>query len=191
MPTEELEQALLEAKWGTAESDGYEVIARLLDVPREAVVRIKFAFQVAEKTKLMRYAELDNRPTGELDDELKTAIEAQIRRGLLRVRVRETIRDDGVLFARTAALIQKPVEVCRGCAHSLSCLSNSYSTPEKCFKAGPPHRIEIDPFGVPHLHRNRNGGAEVRPTRIRGDVVTVTCVHPLGTYNIDVSDLWP
>lgn len=184
MPTEELEQALLAAKWGTAEADATDVVARLLELPRAAVVRVWYAFHAASNMRMGSVAPDE----GEIDEEVRNAMKAQIRRGLLRTCVRESIRDADTMQIHPRALIKKAQDVCRGCPFSIACVTHSYSTPDKCFKSGPP--IQIDersnrPMHLPH------GGARVYPERIRGDLVTVRCDHPHGTYDVDVGELWP
>lgn len=188
MPTDELEQALLEAKWGSTEEDMSEVIARLLDLPRAAVVRVRYAYHVLVQQKLgLNTPDFD----AELPEDLRTAIKAQLRRGALRVIVREAIRDSRELFVHPGALIRDPRDVCNGCPFSIECVVESHSTPEKCFKGGVPARIDKREFGHVQLLHYKNGGAVVRAQRIRGDRVTVTCAHPHGTFEVDVGDIVP
>ena len=186
MPTEELEQALLAAKLGTAEEDVPAVIARLLDLPREAVVRVEFAFHAAQDMRLGSvYLGHD-----EIPDEVQTAMRAQLRRGLLRVLVRQAIINETPMFTHPRALIPKKHDICRGCGFSLNCVVKSYSTPDKCFKSGPPAQIREVDGRLPEVFRFSRGGAMVQPLRIRGDRVTVTSTHPAGTYDVDVGELW-
>lgn len=188
MPTEELEQALLKAKWGDAEEDVIEVIARLLDLPREVVVRVEFAFHAAQNMRLGSvYLGED-----EIPHEVQEAIKYKVRRGFLRTHVRECIRDEKNMYARVSALIKNPKDVCKGCPYSLACVTKSYSTPKECFKKGVPARIrEADAEYPAQVMRLSNGGTLVRPLRIRGDLVTVQCDHPHGTFDVDVGELWP
>jgi hypothetical protein len=187
MPTEELEQALLAAKWGSAEVDAVEVVARLLELPREAVVRVQYALQASATMKIVGVMSRED----ELPEELQTAMKAQLRRGLGRVLVRNAIRDEETLQADIKALIKKPHDVCRGCEFSLNCVTKGYSTPKQCFKEGPPVRVVEREKGVYQLMRLSHGGVVVHPKHIRGDLVTVACAHPLGTYDVDVEELWP
>lgn len=185
MPTEELEQALLEAKWGSAEGDVADAVAKLLELPRAVVVRVAFALDEAQKMRVLP----EYSPERELPDELCVAIRAKLRRGLMRGRVRQAIQDDGHLFTHPRVLIKKPRDICNGCQFSLECVTEGYSTPDKCFKSGPPAKVEKrqEHFSV---MRFTKGGALVTPLRIRGDLVTVTCTHPYGTFEVDVGDLW-
>jgi hypothetical protein len=187
MPIEELEQALQKAKWGNAEEDVIEVIARILELPREAVVRVQYAFHAAQNMRLGSvYLGEDEIPV-----EVQDAIKKQVKRGFLRTHVRECIRDEKAMYADVKSLVKKPVDVCKGCQFSLACVTNSYSTPKECFKKGVPVRIEGGETTPVRVLRFSNGGALVRPTRIRGDLVTVECGHPYGTFDVDVGELWP
>lgn len=94
------------------------------------------------------------------------------------------------MFVHPRALIPKVNDICRGCEFSLHCVVKSYSTPDKCYKSGPPARVREEEGRLPQLLHFANGGARVSPIRIRGDRVTVTCDHPTGTYDIDVGELW-
>ncbi len=186
MPTEELEQALLEAKWGSAEADVIDVIARLLEQPRAVVIRIAYALDEAHKSRTLP----GYNPERELPEELREAIKAKLRRGLMRARVRQALLDGSALFAHPRSLIKKPRDICNGCPFSLACVTESYSTPEKCFKSGPPATIRENTDREPSVMRFSRGGAMVLPVQIRGDRVSVTSTHPYGTFDVDVEDLW-
>ncbi len=187
MPIEELEQALQKAKWGDAEEDVVEVIARLFEIPRELVVRVEYAFHAAQNMRLGSvYLGED-----EIPPEVQDAIKTKVRRGFLRTHVRECIRDEKNMFTKVKSLIKDPKNVCKGCPFSLACVTKSYSTPKECFKSGVPVRVDEERGPVPILMRLTSGGALVRPIRIKGDTVTVTCEHPHGTFNVDVGELWP
>lgn len=187
MPTEELEQALLEAKWGSAETDIADAISKLLELPRAVVVRVAFALDAAHEMRLLS----EYNPDGELDEALRDAIKAKLRRGLTRARVRQSILNDAQMYAHPRALIKKARDICNGCRFSLECVTQSYSTPDECYKRGPPATIRKYENGTaPSVMRFSRGGCTVTPLRIRGDLVTVTCAHPYGTFDIDVGELW-
>jgi len=187
MPTDELEQALLEAKWGSAETDIADAVSKLLELPRAVVVRVAFALDEAHKMRLLP----EYNPEQELSEELCTAITAKLRRGIMRARVRQSIMNDAPMYAHPRALIKKARDICNGCRFSLECVTKSYSTPDKCFKSGPPATIREHENGTaPSVMRFTRGGCMVSPTRIRGDLVTVTCMHPHGTFDIDVGEIW-
>ena len=184
MPIEELEQALQKAKWGNAEEDVIEVIARLFEIPRELVVRVEYAFHAAQNMRLGSvYLGED-----EIPSEVQEAIKLKVRRGFLRTHVRECIRDEKAMYIKVKNLIKKPADVCKGCPFSLTCVTESVSTPKECFQKGVPVRLREHPWRV---DRYSSGGALVRPVRIKGDLVTVECGHPYGTFDVDVGDLWP
>jgi len=181
-----LEQALLEAKWGNAEADAPEIISRLLEIPREVVVRVEFAFHALQEMRQGRvYLGQD-----EIPDDVQEAMKNRLRRGLLRSQVREAILNDKPMYTKAKTIIDKPEKVCRGCRFSLECVTENHSTPKDCFKAGPPATIRKHDNGHVSLMRFTRGGVMVLPKRIRGDLVTVECTHPAGTYDIDVGDLW-
>lgn len=187
MPTEELEQALLEAKWGSAEADTIDVVARLLELPREAVVRVQYAFQAAATMRLTAVMSGED----EIPEEVQNAMKAKLRRGLLRTRVRYALLNEEHMYAHPRALIKDASGICNGCPFSIECVTKSYSTPDRCFKGGPPSRIDERDGREPTPMRFSKGGALVTPLRIRGDTVTVTSDHPRGTFDIDVGELWP
>jgi hypothetical protein len=187
MPTEELEQALLEAKWGSAETDVIDAVSKLLELDRAVVVRVAFALDAAHEMRLLP----EHNPENELEEELCNAIKAKLRRALTRGRVRQAIIDDSPMYAHPRSLIKKPRDICNGCRFSLECVTKSYSTPDKCFKSGPPATIrEFENGTAPSLMRFTRGGCMVSPIRIRGDLVTVKCVHPYGTFDIDIGEIW-
>lgn len=186
MPTEELEQALLAAKYGSAEEDAADVIAKLLGLDRAAVTRVWFS--IIEMKQMRLGAEAPG--IDEISDEVKTAMKAQLRRGLLRTLVRRAIINETNMYTHPRALVPKTNDICRGCQFSLNCVVKSYSTPDKCFKSGPPAMVREKEGHLPEVMRFSHGGAEVSPMRIRGDRVTVKCSHPSGTYDIDVGELW-
>jgi hypothetical protein len=186
MALDDLEQALFEAKWGNAEEDVMEVIARILELPREAVERVIFAMEVVHgdisKQLYNRYSTLD--------DKLKQGLRSLVQEGLARVLVRDAINNDTTMLAPPQLLIKDPTEICSGCEWSLPCIANGYSTPQKCYVAGPPVGVraasEQRPF---ELRRLRGGAALVTPVKLTGNTVTVTCTHPRGTFKIAAKDL--
>lgn len=189
MPTEELEQALFEAKWGDAEADVADVIARMLEIPREAVVRVAFALKAAERSPAI---EATFEPEGELSNELMVAINQNVRRGLLRALVRRRIQSDGWVLVHPKKLIKRAEDICSGCLLSLRCVAEGLSTPPKCFEKGPPCALRDDAQSkMGMLMRHKNGCAQVTPTQIRGDKVTVTSHHPKGTFVVDIGDVQP
>lgn len=188
MSLDDLEQALFEAKWGDAEEDVTEVIARVLELPREAVERVLFAADVMQgdvsKQLMNKYPSLD--------EELKKALRLVVQEGLARVIVRDCILNEREMMAPPQLLIKDPAEICSGCGISLACIANNYSTPQKCYVAGPPVGVRQRRHGDAHdveLHRLRNGAALVTPVKIRKDTVTVTCTHPRGTFKVAAKDL--
>lgn len=194
MSLDKLEQALFEAKWGDAEEDGIDVVARMFELSREAVERVLFAASIVRKkqkyTQLVQH--MDDGPA--LDSELREAIKAHVERGFHRAMVRFAIQNNAALYVRARKLIGKDTgRICDGCPFSIDCVVNDISTPPKCAKSGPPQEVRQDPHDEHkyQLFHYTNGGAQVRPQRIQGDAVTVTCEHPRGTWTIDVMDVLP
>jgi hypothetical protein len=185
MSLDDLEQALFEAKWGDAEEDVTEVIARILELPREAVERVLFAADVVQgdvsKQLMNKYPSLD--------EELKKALRLVVQEGLARVIVRDCILNERVMMAPPQLLIKDPTEICSGCGISLDCIAHNFSTPQLCYIAGPPVGVRRDNNGFYQLTRLRKGAALVTPVKIRKDTVTVTCTHPRGTFKVAAKDL--
>jgi hypothetical protein len=187
MALDDLEQALFEAKWGDAEEDVIEVIARMLEQPREVVERVLFL--VEEVKGDISHRLVNACPT--LSTDLQHALRTVVQEGVARVLVRYAINNDKPMLAPLHKLIKDPYEVCSGCSYSIDCIAKNYSTPDHCFRQGPP--VGVRPMSRPgdstHLIRLRDGAALVHPVKIRKDTVTVTCAHPRGTYKIAAKDL--
>lgn len=196
MLLDDVEQALLAAKWGDAEADEYEVIARMLELPREAVVRVEFLLRgVTEARALPRTIEHVWDHGGEIDEKVRNAMRVLLRQGLLRVRVRECIRDNGYLWTHAHALFprSKVSLVCGGCPMSIECVNYQLSTPEQCYTRGVPERRHETGRGDIALSviRRSDGGCKVFPKRLKNNMVTVQCSHPQGEFVVPIEALWP
>ena len=187
MSLDDLEQALFEARWGNAEEDVVEVVARLLELPRAAVERVIFAMEVVHGD-IGKHLYNTN---SSLDEELRKALRTLVQEGLARVIVRNAINDEHAMLVAPQLLIKDPAEICSGCAWSIPCITHNYSTPQKCYEQGPP--VGLRPLNTTHgaveLRRLRGGAALVTPLKLKGNTVTVTCVHPRGTFNVSAKDL--
>jgi hypothetical protein len=187
MSLDDLDQALFEAKWGDAEEDVMEVIARILELPREAVERVIYAMEVVHGDISKQL--YNSHPT--LDDKLRAGLKALVQEGLARVLVRSAILNERAMLVSPQKLIKDPSEICSGCEWSIPCISNNYSTPPKCYAAGPP--VGVRPsrvtLGAVELQTLRNGAALVTPVKITKNTVTVTCSHPRGTFKVAAKDL--
>lgn len=187
MPTEELEQALLAAKWGDAEEDHVEIVARLLELPRAAVVRVMFAVEALRDIRGM--TPVRALPKDEIPEEVQAAMKVALRRGMARALVRWAIESGEHMFIHPRALTKDKGAICSGCPVSIECVTENLSTPATCLKMGPIIEIRRFPVGSPHLDRNKRG-VRIHVTRIHGDVVTVVAAQPRGEYTVDVEELW-
>jgi hypothetical protein len=196
MLLDDVEQALLAAKWGDAEADEYEVISRMLEIPREAVVRVEFLLHAVTEARILpRTIEHVWDHGQEIEEDVRTAMRVLLRQGLLRTRVRECIRDDGHMWTHAHALLrpdQMP-RICAGCPMSIECVMHHLSTPELCYKRGvPERRYESKQDGAAlSVIRRHDGGSKVFPKRLKNNKVTVLCSHPQGEYIVPIEALWP
>ena len=194
MSLENLEQALIEAKWGGAEEDAIAVIADALELSREAVERVLYAAKAIEDISRVDYTTAP-RFIGRMDEgealgvELRTGIRLAMQAGLARACVRWAISNDRPMLVDPKKLITEASEICYGCEHSFDCIAKNYSTPTDCFALGPPCGIKQGLDGYFQLIRLRKGAALVQPTKIIKDTVTVTCTHPKGTFKVEAKDL--
>ena len=193
MSIKELDQALLRAKYGDAEEDVFEVIARMFNLEIAAVERVLYAASlIRRKDDTTAIAKLMDRGTN-LSSDLKKAIDTYLQAGLARARVRWAIDNDKLMRIAPRRLIDTPEQICNGCPLSLICIANDLSTPERCYKAGPPHAFEEydnaapgGPRGVKgRFERSYNGAAMVRPIQLQNNKVTVACEHPKGRFVVD------
>lgn len=187
MSLDALEQALFAAKWGDAEENAIDVVARALELPSGVVERVLFAARCAKEAAKYKFSQLtesmNDGPT--LDYELRRAIADAVKTGLKRAAVRLVIQNDYRLQVEPSKLVgDRPRDICNGCPHSIECVTFSVSTPEKCVKKGVLDRIEREGDRVKDLRRY----CSVKPIKMAGDKVTVTCDHPPGTWTLDVED---
>jgi hypothetical protein len=189
MSAEDVDRAVAAARYSSAEEDVPEVIARMLEVSRDLVVRVRAAFELAEDTRLA----LATSSLEELPEELRTAYAAEVRRGIMRMRVRRAIQHGEFVYAHVKKFAKQPDQVCRGCPVSIRCVAQNFTTPEVCYRDGPVVRVDDDAStpGRFRLTRLSHAAVRTRPLQIRGDRVTVDCAHPLGTYVLDIGDLLP
>lgn len=194
MPTEALEQALRKAKWGSAEEDAIEVIAQMFGASREVVSRVLYAASIVRAIPNGHHTlrTLDHGP--DLSQELRDAIQVNVMAGVARTRVRWAIDNEKPLRVYVQHLIKDPGDICNGCPVSIQCISEELSTADKCYRAGPPRGLTqigttspAKPLGHQYVvEREYNGAALVWPKKLKGNTITATCLHPKGTYTIDV-----
>jgi hypothetical protein len=190
MSREALEQALKTAQCGSAETNIIEVIARALAVSEATVMRVLYAGAVIKK-----HDTADGTSTAlqeqwihghTLSFDLREAVKLAVSDGVARVRVRSAIENESSMYITPDKLIKEAAQICRGCPISIECVAHNRSDPETCYTQGPPTSNQ-DLVGK--LRRYPFSTAYVRPMSISGNLVTVQCEHPRGTYIVDVTDL--
>lgn len=189
MSAEDVDEAVRAAKFSSAEDDEAEIVARMLEIPRDLVVRVWAARELIEDTWLATIPAVAD----SLGSELKTAYSATLRRGLTRMRVRHAIRDGEPMSVPLKKLVKTPAHICNGCPYSIRCVTENFSTPEECLEKGLISRISDRDATRPgwSILRSSYERAVVVPTQIRGDKITVECEHPRGKYVVDVGDIVP
>jgi hypothetical protein len=133
MPTEQLKQALRETNVAGVEKDFAEVLARMFDLPVQAVARLVYAIETVKHPVTWH---LGHARTVELipDPELRDAIRARANAGAARVYLRKLQLEGRQVSVPTLAMIPPaaPGRICEGCPHSMSCIAESLSSPEQC-----------------------------------------------------------
>lgn len=195
MSLEDLEHAVFASKFQDTEETAIDVIANVLEVPAAAVERVLYAASLLRKPA--RYSQIsesmDEGPS--LPRELRDAIKIAVDRGMRRAIVRFAIQNDAKLSVKPRALVGDDASrICAGCPLSMRCVLENLSTPKACAKKGPPVDVRIHDDGREkkiEMMRYTHGQAMCTPERIRGDKVIVHCLHPMGTWEIDIMDILP
>lgn len=133
MPTERLKQALRETNVAGVEKDFAEVLARMFDLPLQAVARIVYAIETV-KHPVTWHLGLDRAVELIPDPVLRDAIRQRANAGAARVYLRKLQLEKRQVSVPTKELIPpgEPGRICEGCQHSLTCAVESRSTPENC-----------------------------------------------------------
>lgn len=191
MSLESLDQALLEAKWGDAEADAVEVIARVLELPQAAVERVLYAAGSLKKDD--RFTQLREFMFDgvALSEDLRTAIQVAVGQGMRRAAVRYVIQNGGTVMVKMGAFSRLGARVCDGCPLSMRCALDNISTVQRCMKSGPPAQYQEPTDKVPGrlLHWGRGSGAPATPLRLYGNKVVVVCDQPRGEWTVALEDL--
>lgn len=191
MSLEGLDQALFEAKWGDAEADVIEVIARALELSPAAVERVLFAAAAVKDSvrweKHLREHMFDGLS---LSDELQVAIRNAMEMGMRRAAIRSAIQNDATLMVKMSKLAKLGAHVCNGCVLSVRCAIEDLSTAARCTKSGPPAKYKEPTDRAPGqlLFWSKGGCAPVKPLRLKGDQVTVSCAQPRGEWTVSIED---
>lgn len=209
MSLDELNRRLEKAWVSRLEEDHADVIARALDLPREAIQRVSLAVRVLElvlehggpsgdlkEEVVLKWVR--NRPRIRPDHSLygsetipaavEAAIVALLLDGLGRHKVRQAVEAGAHVNVRPQALPGVDASrICDGCPGSIACLADNYAKPEDCLEGARPLKAPVS-RGIPKV-----SGSWVRATPVSvsrdGRKVTVTCEHPRGTYIVDASEI--
>lgn len=133
MPTERLKQALRETNVAGVEKDLAEVLARMFDLPIQAVARLIYAIDAIKHPVMWRLGAAQQNALIP-DPELRDAIRTEVNAGALRVYLRKLQLEGKQVLVPTRALVpvDEPGRICEGCPHSMSCIAESLSSPEQC-----------------------------------------------------------
>lgn len=177
MPTEQLKQALRETNVAGVEKDFAEVLARMFDLPVQAVARILYAIETVKHPVTWH---LGATRAAELipDAELRDAIYVRANAGALRVHLRRLQLQGQRVEVRTRALVpvDNPSRICEGCPHAMTCIPEGLSTPERCLETlEAPSKVYVDKWQVVSL-------IKVTP---EGRVV-VRAQQPIGDHDLPV-----
>lgn len=133
MPTKQLKQALRETNVAGVEKDFAEVLARMFDLPVQAIARLVYAIETVKHPMTWHLGQ--TRATELIPDpELRDAIRARANAGATRVYLRKLQLEGQQVLVPTRAMIpaSEPGRICEGCPHNMSCIAGSWSTPEQC-----------------------------------------------------------
>lgn len=160
MADDPLEQALTAAKWGTAEADMLEVIARALQTTPALVARVIIAFECLPRKDhtLLDQHDVEALAEAAVPEDIKFALDKAVIRGRTRVTLRQAMAAGRPVRGDARFLVAK-TDVCRGCPVSLGCALDRRSTPADCIAD------EVYAFTIERLEEAR---ALVRSTHPAG-----------------------
>ena len=198
MTTKELETAIKASKLGNAERDLIDVLARMFEIPENLVERLLFAAHVAGNTghrhrcfEAHRAIHADSFHGVSLDPALRQGIKDAVCAGMGRAAARWHITTETPTKCPPDRMIADPARICDGCPISLACVARDLSSPRSWMELGPPTGV-CSRGGVSFAMLERKNGAYAKVTvlKIVGDVITVSCEHPKGTFEIQAKDLF-
>ncbi len=176
MPTERLKQALRETNVAGVEKDFAEVLARMFDLPVQAVTRLVYAIETVKHPMTWH---LGARASELIPDaKLRMAIRDQANAGATRVYLRRLQLEGKQVTVPTLALVpaNEPERICEGCAYSMSCIAQSLSSPEQCVETlSGPTKVYVERMQQVTLIRVTPSGR-----------VTVRARQPLGEHDLPI-----
>jgi hypothetical protein len=181
MPTEALRQALRAVNVAGVESNFAEVLAKMFDIPVPVAARVLYAIEYVKDPVTWRLG-LDQASELIPDPEVRKAIREQANAGALRVHLRNLQLAGRQVKVKTQALVPKdePSRICEGCPHTMTCVAELLSTPEKC----------SENLSVEAGHGFVNRWQKVTLVRVTAaGRVTVKAAQPLGEHELSVHDV--
>jgi hypothetical protein len=180
MPTEALRQALRAVNVAGVEKDFAEVLAKMFDLPIPAAARILYAIESVKDSVTWR---LGVERAAELipDHEVRQAIREQANAGASRVYLRGLQLAGTQVKVKTKILVPagEPSRICEGCPHTITCVAEMLSTPEKCM-------VDL----ADGYERYVNLRQKVTLVRVTpGGRVTVRAAQPLGDHELAAGDV--
>lgn len=180
MPTEALRQALRAVNVAGVERDFAEVLAKMFDLPVPVAARVLYAIE-SVKDSVTWHLGVDRAAELIPDHEVRKAIREQANAGAVRVHMRRLQLAGTQVKVKTRVLVptDDPSRICEGCPHTITCVAEMLSTPEKCVAD-----LEIGFGGYVDV---RQKVTLVKVTQ--GGRVTVRAPQPLGDHELSAHDV--
>jgi hypothetical protein len=180
MPTEALRQALRATNVAGVEKDFAEVLAKMFDLPVAVAARLLYAIE-SVRDPVTWHLGVDRAAELIPDHEVRQAIREQANAGALRVHLRRLQLAGTQVKVKTKTLVpaDDPSKVCEGCPHTMTCVAEMLSTPERCVSTleyGPPGYVDI---------RQKVTLVKVTPA----GRITVRASQPLGDHELSACDV--
>lgn len=181
MPTEALKQALRAVNVTGVEKDFAEVLAKMFDLPVPVAARVLYAIESVKHFVTWR---LGTDRSAELipDPEVRRAIREGANAGALRVYLRQLQLAGTQVQVKTRTLVpvNEPSKICEGCEHTITCVADMLSTPEKC--------VEDLETGYTRGYVNIRQKVTLVKVTPNGRI-TVKAAQPLGEHEVTAADV--
>lgn len=181
MPTEALRQALRAVNVAGVEKDFAEVLAEMFDLPVPVAARVLYAIESVKDSVTWRLG-VDRAAELIPDHEVRQAIREQANAGAVRVHMRRLQLAGTQVKVKTRILVpaDEPSRICEGCPHTMTCVAEMLSTPEKCV-------ADLETGYACGYVDLRQKVTLVRVTA--GGRVTVRATQPLGEHELSAHDV--